>query len=416
MNPDAAEPVANIRVAFQQPSLAAYRVPFFRELANRSGIELTLRYGDRSGLTNVAADGFHAEAVPMTRKKIGALPIYWHSAQTSVVSPEVADVAVLVWNPQYLSLLPALRLARKAGVATLLWGHGYSKREANWRRRLRYGVAGWADGVVFYDRTTADRAVERGWIPADKAFVAPNAIDGEPIDAAVAEVTEGGLGHDPVTFRRSDRVIRSLADFRRRNEIDPERTLLFVSRLHADNRLDWAVRSLAELPPGLKDVALIIVGRGNDETVRLRRLADVSGVADRVKFLGPIYAESELARWFLSCRAFVYPSNIGLSLFHAMHYGVPAVTAAVPDVQNPEFFALDPGRNGVTFDAPLDDPGGAVAVANLTAALTRLFTDDDYHRRVAAGARRHVRDRQSLSAMVDGFERAIRTVHQGRLQ
>ena len=44
---------------------------------------------------------------------------------------------------------------------------------------------------------------------------------------------------------------------------------------------------------------------------------------DLVGDLGSIYDEIELAPWFLTADAFVYPENIGLSILHAFGYGLP---------------------------------------------------------------------------------------------
>lgn len=397
---------SNIRVAFQQPSLAAYRVAFFRELGSRDGIVLKLWYGDRKGISNAAPDGFDASPVPLRRWKIGPIPIYWHKAQLNAISPKNVDVAVLVWNVQYVSLLYSLWRARRSGVRTLLWGHGYSKTEKPWRQRLRYGVAKFADAVVFYDAVSAQRAIRDELIPESKVFVAPNAIDDKPIVDAIEAVTgQATPSNDPVGFRRSSKVMESLAQFRSRHDLDPEKTLLFVSRLHASNHLDWAIRSMATLPTKLSDTRLVIIGSGEQESVRLRDLANEYGLGNRVLMIGAIYDENELASWFLSARAFVYPANIGLSLFHAMHYGLPAVTVAESHRQNPEFFSIRHDENGVTFEAPDEQR----AIKNLADRIERLLSDDEYHGRISNEAFTYVRTHQSLVAMANGFEKAIRT-------
>ncbi|MCG8434316.1 MAG: hypothetical protein MJA83_09825, partial [Gammaproteobacteria bacterium] len=126
-----------IRVVLQNPSLAKYRIPVYRELAAREGIELAVFYGDESGITNVLPDGFDAELVPLRQWKILGQPLLWHSAQWLAVDRKKADVAILSWNVRFLSLLPALVRGWWNGVPTILWGHGYSQREHPLKLGLR---------------------------------------------------------------------------------------------------------------------------------------------------------------------------------------------------------------------------------------------------------------------------------------
>ena len=136
-----------IRVAMVQPALAAYRVPVFRELAARPGIDLTLWYDQVPELQNVAPDGFAGHF--HQAKKLG--PLRWDRAVLDACGGDF-DVALLSWNANDLTLLPALRKARKHGVGTVLWGHGYSKYPKAWRSQLRDSIGRKADCVLLYDR------------------------------------------------------------------------------------------------------------------------------------------------------------------------------------------------------------------------------------------------------------------------
>jgi len=172
-----------IRVTIVQPSLAKYRIPVFRELASRSGIDLRVVYGVLKGLPNVEADGFVAVPSRLRQVAVGGSVVMFQSAHWKNASRRQTDVLVMQWSPRLLTVLPALVRARLNGVATLLWGHGYSKSERWWWAEVRNWLARWATALVFYDPRTRDEYVERGWDP-QKLFVALNSVDHIEIDEA----------------------------------------------------------------------------------------------------------------------------------------------------------------------------------------------------------------------------------------
>lgn len=372
-----------LRVVVQQPALTHYRVPFFAALAARPGIDLRVEYARWPGVPNVEPRGFQARYVPHRLWRILGQDLVWHSAQWRNASRARADVLVVSWNSRYLSLLPTLLRARLAGVPVVAWGHGISKSESPPRRALRTLLARLATCVLFYSRSGARTYLDRCF-PAERVFVAPNAIDQAPIRAAADAVRA-----DPEAQRR----------FLAQQGLDQGPVILFVSRLESANRVDLLLEALARLAASRPTLRLVIVGGGPDEP-RLRDLARDLGVAQRVRFTGPLYEESTLARYFLAAAAFVYPANMGLSLLHAFGYGLPVVTGDDKARHGPEIEALRHEENGLFFRH--GDPG------SLADALARLLDEPDLRRRLARGAHRTAHEEFTIQAMVDGFEQALR--------
>ena len=367
-----------IRLAIQQPSLAAYRVPVFRELAARKGIDLTVYYGQSPGLANVEPEGFRAVRTPLRR--VGTAR--WHSAQLSLATRRKCDVLMLGWDLHYLSLVPALLRAKAAGVKTILWGHGYSKRESPRRRALRLRVGKMATATLFYNRSAAEAAIGQG-LERERVFVALNSLDQAPISAARSKWMD-----DPAR----------LEAFRRENSLTGP-TVLFCSRLERANRVELLLRAVALLKDEILDLTAVIIGSG-EHLMELQELAAALHIAPRVRFLGAIYDEDKLAPWFCSAFCFCYPANIGLSILHAMGYGLPAVTSNRRKAQNPEIEALREGENGLLFR-----DGDPAALAD---ALRRLHADESLRQRLSAEALRTVREQFTLSRMVDGMMAAVR--------
>lgn len=374
---------SRLRVVIVQPSLAKYRAPVYRELARRDGIDLKVWYGDEAAITNVEPQGFTAKLKPMTIRHVLGQEVRWHAAQIEAAKQADADVLLLSWGPRYLSLPVAMRAAKRRGLPTVLWGHGYSKSETPVRKWLRDRIAKNATTLLFYDQATADDAVAAGW-PQNQIYFAPNAIDQFPIETAAAE------------WRAAPARLTSFAT---ENGLADAEPIIFVSRLYAENRVDLLLQAIAELQQRRPRLVLIIVGDGpaRDD---LAQQASELGIGDRVKMLGAIFDESELAPWMLLSRLFVYPSNIGLSLLHAFGYALPVVTSSDRTVQNPEIVALNDGVNG-----RLVPPDNANALAD---TIDSLLSDEPKLAAMSAAALQTVRETYSMPAMVDGMEAAIR--------
>ncbi|MCA9238765.1 MAG: glycosyltransferase family 4 protein [Planctomycetales bacterium] len=388
---DAPPPQQTIRAAIVQPALPKYRIPVFQELARRPGIELRVCYGKRGDLPNVEAEGFPAEATAMWRPTLLGQHALWHPAQYTEAVAKKCDVVVLNWTPRYLTLLPALLRAKRQGVATVLWGHGYSKKERAWWRGIRRSTGSLADCLLFYDEQTAKQYLEEGWSP-EQVFVAPNALDQAPIESA----RSWWLGEPG-----------GLEEFRRREGAPEGPFVLFVSRLHADNRLDLLVQALAEPALRARRVTAVIIGNGPEERARISAFAGQLGVHDQVLFRDGLYEEKLLAPWFLTATAFCYPQNIGLSLLHSFGYGLPVITSDNRACQNPEIAAFESGVNGLAYQH-----GSAKDMAR---AILELIDEPDLRDRLGEEALRTARQRFTIPRMVDGIEIAMRSaLHRSR--
>ena len=372
-----------IRVVLQQPALVRYRVPVFRELANRPGIDLRLVYAEYPGLPNVQPDGFVGEFIPLRRFELRGQEIYWHSAQWRYATKEHADVLILSWNSRYASLIPTLLRARFNGVKTVVWGHGVSKKESRVSFGLRSLLARMANAVLFYNHTNAKVFTDQGFDPR-RVFVALNSLDQSIIQAARQEWLD-----DPARLRAWQRE-KGLLD---------KPVVLFVSRLDVNNRLGLLVDAAQHLVAWNDEVRIVIVGAGEDAENLKRRIAE-KHLEKHVLMVGAVYEEKQLAPYFLSAQAYCYPRNIGLSILHAFGYALPVVTGDDYKSHNPEIEALRPNENGLLYR-----DGDAEALA---ATLRTILQDPALARRMGEAAHRTVLERFSVKIMVDGFESAIR--------
>jgi glycosyltransferase involved in cell wall biosynthesis len=370
-----------IRIALTQPDIRPYRLPVYNLLAEQPDIDLTVFAGQARDAPNPAPESikFHFEPAVRRARRIGPATFIDFPAQVEVADPARFDLLIHSWNSGYLTLMPGLKKARRAGIPTVVWGHGYSKSDSWLKSWLRNRVGRQATGILLYTHPVAQRLIERDGFDAERVFVAQNAIDQTPIQAARAS-----------WLARPDR----LEAFQREHELAPERTVAFVSRLLHENRPDRLIRAVAMLQSKIPGVTAVIVGDG-PERANLEQLAKQLGVANRVRYTGAIYNEAELAPWLMSSGVFCYPENVGLSLLTALGFGLPAITSDAIAAQNPEIVALSSGRNGLLY--PYGDEDA------MAAAIKQVLTDHELRARMSAEALRTVTEEFTLARMVQGF-------------
>lgn len=375
----------DLRLLLRQPALPHYRLPIFRRLAGREGVTLRVVTSVSESIDNVDPVGLDALTRLYQHRR---LPVVGETYRDPELRAEVEafgpDVVILPWNARQADLPAHLDWLRSRGVGSVLWGHGYSKREKPWRRWLRNRVARRADALLFYNHAAAERCRGEGLDPR-RVFIAPNALDHTEHDTAHAH------------WRANADGLERLAE---RHGLAGRQNILFVSRMDPANRLDLLVRSLPIVAAQVADVQVVAVGRGETEISALQALAESLGVAERVRFLGPIYDQRELGGIMCLGAVFCYPANIGLSILHAFAFGLPVVTSDDTATHNPEIESLRPGENGLTYR-----DGDA---AHLSAELVRVLTDAPLRERLARGARDTVAKQYHPEVMVDGLVAACR--------
>lgn len=195
-------------------------------------------------------------------------------------------------------------------------------------------------------------------------------------------------------------------DFRPR---DGQSRLVFVGRFVPKKGLATLVEAVSRLRGRGVPVALHLYGGGEEEAA-LRALVARLGLDDHVRLEGPI-ANQNFYRGMNPDDVFVCPSRerpdgerdgIPVVLTEAMAAGVAVVSTRVSGI--PEL--IEDGVNGYLVEP--DDP------AALADVLERLLTAPDARTRVAAEARRTIRERFSIETAADALAAWISGVDQPR--
>lgn len=123
--------------------------------------------------------------------------------------------------------------------------------------------------------------------------------------------------------------------------------ILYSGRITKEKCIDFLLESLAILKKqhNIEFICRIIGGGCIDE---LKQQSVQLGVDENIEFLGAKYG-NDVDKYFLDSDIFVYPSGIGLSIVHALSYGLPVMTVLNSAQHGPEFELHQKGVNGDLF-------------------------------------------------------------------
>lgn len=294
-----------------------------------------------------------------------------------------ADVVIFSGYARDLSQLWAMLAYRLQGKRFAAWGMFHRIGGPRLVSKLYYRLVGLlADKCLAYTRVGAGQLVNLG-VPKRKVAVVGTAID-ERVPLAEAQV----------------RTPEELLDFRRTQGLDGRHVILQVVRLSRIKRPELLVEAAVVLQRQRDDLLFVLIGDG-EMRHELEAMVDRTGLQGCFRFLGAIYDEGALSRWYMSAEVFVVPTCIGLGAHHAMSYGLPVVTDDSLDSQASEFDILAEGLNSLTYRE-----GDAHDLARV---LDRLVSDQALRQTLSVNARKTIENTHNLERKTRNFvEQALR--------
>jgi glycosyltransferase involved in cell wall biosynthesis len=360
-----------------QRVITHYRRPFFEALHERYGWRVVAAERPPSGtFLNLAdpAELPYADPFPMRFSPNGLNG----SLNTRALIERFNPPAILAEFSMRMRSSYTLPVARRTGQLKRLafWTHGWSMERpfhslpdhASHYGRLPLFAA--ADHVLTYTQEGASW-VQR-FLGPDRVSALGNAIDDTEVRAAAAAATPAASGRP---------------------------SFLSVGRLTADKGFDRLINLFDQLAQTWPNASLTLIGDG-PERERLAALA-----ADRlgrsILMPGALYAEADLAPHFLGADLYLLAGAAGLSVNHALAYGLPVV--AFPrgphgPFHHPEIEYLRHGHTGWLAE---HNTGESFTCA-IDAALRHF---DDSKRR--ADILHYAQTEISMASMVDRFGRFV---------
>ncbi|MGB8213131.1 MAG: glycosyltransferase family 4 protein [Anaerolineales bacterium] len=365
------------KLALQQRALTTYRAAFFDALAQACEGGLNVCAGLPRPEESIAVTDHldYATFVPVQNIHLLKGPLYlcYQRGLPAWLEADSPDALIVEANPRYLATRAAVRWMKARGRPVLGWGLGaphssgppyfFQKWSEKQRNALRLSFLRPFDALLTYSQRGADEYAALGF-PADKIFVAPNAVAGRPSQP---------LPSRPAGF-------------------DGKPNILFVGRLQTRKRVDLLLRACAGLPAALQP-HLVIVGDGPERS-NLEALAKT--VYPSAEFPGARHAD-ELSVYFSAADLFVLPGTGGLAVQEAMSHGLPVIMGQ-GDGTNDDLIRPENG-----WQIPPDN------LPALTDTLRVALADKERLRHMGAESYRIVSEEINLENMVGVFLEALRS-------
>jgi glycosyltransferase involved in cell wall biosynthesis len=176
---------------------------------------------------------------------------------------------------------------------------------------------------------------------------------------------------------------------------------LFVGRLASNKGLLRLAEAFAPIARRDRSASLVVIGADGGVGPALDARLGELGIADRVRRLGHLADDRDLAQAYREARATVLPSDyeaFGLVLLESLAQGTPVVASRVGGI--PEI--IEDGRSGL-----LVPPGDVPALGE---ALERLWSDPALARALGESGRREVVPRFTWEGLVDRLDAVYREV------
>lgn len=325
------------RVMVQQDCIPHYRIPVFKQLSASRHMKVTFVSDPELSIPFLRVEDGARHGLDYRKAKTyavrvrGKVIMTWQPGAIREFVKAKPDVLIAQGAYNNLTVWVLAALGRFYGTPVLLWGHGLLKPERGprwWLRRTFYSLA---SGHLLYGRHARGLLSAKGLDPA-ALHVVYNSLDHDRQREA-----RGIIGADDIATIRDGLAM---------NQRD--RMVVFTGRLQPAKRLDLLIRAVSVLAEAGKRVHVALVGEGSEREA-LAALAGKMGVDAQVHFLGAIYDDRRLGAIISAADLAVFPSNAGLSIIHAMTFGVPALIHDRVGYHGPEWEAVEEGVTGFFY-------------------------------------------------------------------
>jgi glycosyltransferase involved in cell wall biosynthesis len=328
------------RVIFFQPALPSYREDFFNRTAELldGNFEMYYSNADMGALTDARQPYPWARCLGEMRQ----LPLlsFWQSGAMSVPFSQ-QDIIIVSGAPRCLTNILLLIKARLKGSPVVWFGHFWSSTTARHRFFVRIMLMKLANAVLFY----TDQEIEEYRTGIGKK------------DRRIITAINNGIDNEDII------VLRAPYDANKR-----KKSILFIGRIFEKCELEILIEAMTY--PIMNDIELNIIGDGPSAPL-MKAFAERSGLSERIVWHGGTTDERKIAAIANRCRLFAFPGAVGLSLIHAMGYGLPSVINDSRWTNGPEITAFTNDETGREFRKG-DAQSMAVTIAGAISDETAL--------------------------------------------
>jgi glycosyltransferase involved in cell wall biosynthesis len=180
--------------------------------------------------------------------------------------------------------------------------------------------------------------------------------------------------------------------------------LIHVGRLVKWKKVDQIIEAVKILENEFPEIELIIIGKGKEEE-NLKRIALEKNISDRVKFVGGIYNNQDLGRYFKASSIYILAGMGGLSINEAMAFGKPVICSIADGTEKR---LVKENINGFYFKS--DD------IVDLVAKIRILFNDQQLIEKFGSNSLQIIKNEVNIHTVIKGYVDAFNYVSNGKFK
>ncbi len=197
----------------------------------------------------------------------------------------------------------------------------------------------------------------------------------------------------PFLFQKN-KTKEELDSFKKIEELEHKKIILQVVRLSKIKKPELLILAAELLVKKHNDLIFVLIGDGELRD-QIELLIHQKNLQNNFRLLGAVYDENILSSWFMLSKIFVVPTCIGLSLHHAMSYGLPVITDNSLDCQASESDIISDGLNGIFYDEGSPD--------SLAEKIEKLLLDESLRAKISQNAKFTIANKYNLNNKANNF-------------
>lgn len=367
-----------MKLCVVQEFIPLYSISFFnkiKELYPEVDLVVLANVVQKNPLNQIENEYCSFEIVQADAKHFRGM--IWRKGLFKILQKQKADVVIFSGATRDLSQLLVMGRYWITGVKFGAWGMFHRIGGPTVASKIYCKLVGFfAAKCLTYTRVGAVNLMTLG-VPKDKISIVGTAIDEQRPEKAASLISA-----------------TELIEFRKSHQLEGKKIILQVVRLSKVKSPELLIQAAAILTKVRQDLLFILIGDG-EMRIELEALVAKNNLKSNVRFIGALFDELKLAKWYLSSDIFVVPTFLGLSAHHAMSYGLPVVTDSSLNCQGSEYELVAEGLNGMSYKE-----GSASDLAQI---INKLLNNDELRKFMSFNARMTIKNRHNLENKTRNF-------------
>ncbi len=244
------------------------------------------------------------------------------------------DVVLALNNSTQVTEYCALIMCRLLRIKFVWWTHGYdhypvikSKLMEFIKKKYSLFFLNLGNQIITFSDEGRDYLINQKISP-EKITTAPNTLDTKRL----LELKEKILAKYSIGSIKKELGVK-----------EQDRIVLFSGRLNKLKRVEDAIKSIRIVSDQINNIKFVIIGTGSEDK-NLRKLCE-DLIPSKFIFVGELFDEELLSKWFTVADIFLMPGYVGLAIVHAFCFGLPIITEK-DAFHGPEIQFLEDNING----------------------------------------------------------------------